>query len=621
MNRITEPKEFYFALRGGLDEVTPPYQVDPGRMQSCLNYEIADSGGYKPIDGYERVDGKGLPSAAIFQKLVFSSVVFWVAEDVVITGTTSGAVGVSIFSGTIDYGDGIPVDTTGTGTFLVDGEFITGETIKISGSVVATISEALTVNSDNADNKELYAHWKAVEKKRSLVSMVPGAGPIRGVWRYNSDLYAFRDNAGGTACLMYREHPTTGWALVTTPVLSPGGSYQFENSNFGGSASTIKMYGCDGKNKAFEFNGTTFTQISTGMTVDKPFLICEHKKHLFLAFPGGSLQHSPPTTPTGTWSVVVNAGELGMGEEITTIKNLPGDVLGIWCKDSIQLLTGTGVGSWVLSIHSKDSGALAGTVQNAGKTLFLNNTGLAELSATSAFGSFRSSSVSHLVRPLISTAKTRYINSVAVLAKGQYRLFLDDGGIITATINGKSVNFTYAHYDDVVRCISAPARADDELGSIFFGSDSGFVYKIDSGVSLDELPMTAYFKTPYTFQGGTRQRKRYREVTLEIETLSQGETRVSVSPDFSLTDSTVPMENETTITKVVEGSAIWNEANWNSFSWNMVGMGSISTISCRINGVSTEIALFIRFVAVDTVSPLHTLNGVFLSYNFLGRKR
>ncbi|MBV5329136.1 MAG: hypothetical protein JZU65_16165, partial [Chlorobium sp.] len=539
VSKIVEPKEFYFPLRGGLDEVTSPYQVRPGKMVSCLNYEIADSGGYKPIDGYERVDGKGLPSSAVFQKLIYVSTVFHVAENTIITGTTSGAVGISLYSGIVDFGAG-DIDTSGTGTFLVDGTFITGETIKVSGSVVATILEALSINADDADDKELYAHWKAVEKKRSLVAAVPGSGPIRGVWRFNSDLYAFRDNEAGTACRMYREHAVTGWALVTTPVLLPGGSYQFENTNFGGSASTIKMYGCDGKNKAFEFNGTTFTQVSTGMTVDAPILICEHKKHLFLAFPGGSLQHSPPTAPTGTWSVVVNAGELGLGEEIVSIKNLPGDVLGVWCKDSIQLLSGTGVGNWVLSSHSKDSGAMAGTVQNAGKTLFINNTGLAELAATSAFGSFRSSSVNNLVRPLINNAKNRYISSVAVLAKGQYRVFLNDGGMIVASIIGKDVEFTYSHYDDVVRCVSAPARADDELGSIFFGSDNGFVFKMDSGVSLDALPMTAYFKTPYSFQGATRQLKRYREVTLEIETLSQGETRVCISPDFALTDSTLP---------------------------------------------------------------------------------
>ncbi|MBV5329135.1 MAG: hypothetical protein JZU65_16160, partial [Chlorobium sp.] len=78
---------------------------------------------------------------------------------------------------------------------------------------------------------------------------------------------------------------------------------------------------------------------------------------------------------------------------------------------------------------------------------------------------------------------------------------------------------------------------------------------------------------------------------------------------------------ETTITKIVEGSAIWNEANWNAFSWDRVNMGAISTISCRINGVSTEVSLLLMFAATDTVSPLHTLNGVFISYNYLGRKR
>jgi hypothetical protein len=43
--------------------------------------------------------------------------------------------------------------------------------------------------------------------------------------------------------------------------LVKGGSYQFVNGNFYGSESTYRMYGCDGKNKAFEFDGTYYVPI------------------------------------------------------------------------------------------------------------------------------------------------------------------------------------------------------------------------------------------------------------------------------------------------------------------------------------------------------------------------
>jgi hypothetical protein len=50
-------------LDGGLDLVTPPLFVEPGRLIDCLNYECVDQVGYKKIDGFERYDGGASPSA------------------------------------------------------------------------------------------------------------------------------------------------------------------------------------------------------------------------------------------------------------------------------------------------------------------------------------------------------------------------------------------------------------------------------------------------------------------------------------------------------------------------------------------------------------------------------
>ncbi len=51
-------------LNGGLDLVTPPLFVEPGRLIDCLNYECVDKVGYKRIEGFERYDGGGSPSAS-----------------------------------------------------------------------------------------------------------------------------------------------------------------------------------------------------------------------------------------------------------------------------------------------------------------------------------------------------------------------------------------------------------------------------------------------------------------------------------------------------------------------------------------------------------------------------
>ncbi len=50
-------------IDGGLDLVTPPVSVQPGRMQDCENFEVALNQGAKSIDGYERFDGGPSPSS------------------------------------------------------------------------------------------------------------------------------------------------------------------------------------------------------------------------------------------------------------------------------------------------------------------------------------------------------------------------------------------------------------------------------------------------------------------------------------------------------------------------------------------------------------------------------
>ncbi len=619
-----EPEEHYFPLRGGLDLITPTYQIQPGSMLDCHRYEIAPSGGYKPQDGYERVDGRGAPSEATFQYLVFEDQTVEVAQGTTITGNTSGASGTSLVSGMVDFkGDGSLESIAGTGAFLLlSGQFVDGETISVDGSVVATIEEAYLPNSEMQEDHEDYYHWLAVEALRAMVKKVPGSGPIRGVWRYNGTLYAFRDNEEGSACVMYEEDAAAGWKVVPTPPLLPGGEYRFENTNFGGHTSTIMMYGCDGVNKAFEFDGENFNQIDTGMEDDAPHMIFEHEKHLFLGFPGGSLQHSPPTEPRAAWSVVLNAGELGMGEELQDAVSLPGGALGIWCKDSIAVLHGTGVGTWHLVFHSKKSGGIKGTVQDCGRVIFLNETGLADFSVTDAFGNFKSGTLSPVIQPLLDfRRKQRVCGSVAVAKKNQYRVFFEDGYFISLTL-GRAPEFTQGHYDIPVRCIAAPVRADDEIGNIYFGSDDGYVYRMDSGVSLDHEPMSAYLRLPYAHQGAPRRKKRYREIVIELDAFSAKELYLHFLPDFNLTNPEIPAHQLVDVSGMTgQMVALWNVSEWNRFFWEKrAPTGGGGTASGRIDGVSTEMGLLVYFKAVKTTTPLHTINGIFTYFNYLGRQ-
>ena len=48
-------------MAGGLDIVTPYYNLAPGTLIECLNYECRPEGGYRRIDGYSLFDGSLIP--------------------------------------------------------------------------------------------------------------------------------------------------------------------------------------------------------------------------------------------------------------------------------------------------------------------------------------------------------------------------------------------------------------------------------------------------------------------------------------------------------------------------------------------------------------------------------
>ena len=61
----------HFPLEGGLNEVTPPLSLKGGELYGVSNYEPGDKGGYRRIDGYERLDGQNSPSEASYWILNF----------------------------------------------------------------------------------------------------------------------------------------------------------------------------------------------------------------------------------------------------------------------------------------------------------------------------------------------------------------------------------------------------------------------------------------------------------------------------------------------------------------------------------------------------------------------
>lgn len=203
-----------FALVGGIDEVSQPLAIKPGRVLSCVNYEALEDG-YARVEGYERFDGRTLPSETPFWLLSFDNGTIPIVSGYTVTGALSGATGLVMIDPEVTAGDWTTTPAVGRlGLRAIAGTFQNGEALLVGGISHASADGTLTSGmSASGDEYEDDVARAARAYGRSLITAVPGSGPVRGVWEFNGTVYAFRDNAGGTAGAIYKSSPA-GWVAV-----------------------------------------------------------------------------------------------------------------------------------------------------------------------------------------------------------------------------------------------------------------------------------------------------------------------------------------------------------------------------------------------------------------------
>lgn len=193
----------YASMGGGLDLTTPAMSVRPGYCLEALNFEPAVSGGYRRIAGYERFDGRAKPSDAVYWTVpVLDSSGFTVGETIDDGGTAT-----AVFLAAGDATTLVVTDLQGTG--FSDGSTVSGAT---SGATTTTTGGPEQNGADLAEDDATYTAL-AADHYRQFIQAVPGSGPVRGVWRHEGTTYAFRDNAGATACVLHKAS-ASGWQPV-----------------------------------------------------------------------------------------------------------------------------------------------------------------------------------------------------------------------------------------------------------------------------------------------------------------------------------------------------------------------------------------------------------------------
>ena len=205
----------YFPLEGGENLTDPALSIPPGNLIFGRNYEVDPEGGYHRIDGFERYDGRiPKPSESKYYILDFQTGTTDMTDTTVITGATSGATAELVADAVVESGSFAGNDAVGYLVIaLVTGTFQVGENIQVSASTTSVVQALANVSGATTDALDSTYAQAAEERARSKIGIVPGSGNMRGVWSYGGTIYAFRDNAGGTECKMYKS-TTSGWTAV-----------------------------------------------------------------------------------------------------------------------------------------------------------------------------------------------------------------------------------------------------------------------------------------------------------------------------------------------------------------------------------------------------------------------
>lgn len=657
-------KTDFIPFKGGMDIVTPSFSSDPSTCKGAENIIQDINGGYSPIFGYERFDGKEKPSDAVHAILYCT-----------ITGSLSMGDVLTDNSGT-SFGTVIVIEETYVVLTKITGTFSTGD-IKVGADVVGTCAGTQVV--DGAPTGKLVAYYKnlAADVYRDDIAAVPGSGNILGVVTYKDVVYAFRNAVDGLSTVMYKS-TASGWsavelglemqftsggvddisvgdtitgatsgatAVITKVILTggswaagdaagrlifstqtgtfqaenlnilaslnvatiagnssaiafpvPSGRFEFVVTNFTGSTDTSRLYGVDGKNRGWEFDGTVFVPIITGMSSDSPEHICEHKYHLFFSF-FGSVQHSSPGDPYD-WNVITGAGEIALGEQVTGFESMPGSdgsgALAIFTRNSISILYGaaaSGDATWSLVSYKKGAGAIAHTIQSIGYTYMLDDRGVSTLSTSQNYGNFADATVSQQVQPWVIQRRGMATASCLMRDLNLYFIWFSDGAGLSVTIdNGKVVALLPVQLVDAVRCIwSSELTTGTE--AVFFGDSAGFVYEMNKGTSFDGDPITWNFDLAYNHCNTPNRIKRFRRGEFEIKGEGYCEFQFSYDLDYASAYQAQP-EAVTEITSL--SPANWDSFVWDAFFWDGNALspssfsmaGSGRNISLKLSGTS-----------------------------------
>jgi hypothetical protein len=733
-------------LMGGLNENESSQELGSGELIECRNYMVAEGsyGGYISTKGYEAFDGVTRPSTvenyvlfflssligthtppepgdelvaegetlevvkvtslpieagflkgeANFQFVIYTDTEASVEQGVQVTGSISGAIGVSFFIPETEMLEGLEmlenlllvdlISQVGRGIFLMlSGEFVDGEDLEMEGVPLASISSVYELNTAPTEEEyyrfsllageayialaeerggylaiegvsasgayiefrpweavtrngieiglvhrwrtqegATYEYFSVLEEAMDDVLEVPGEGPLLGLHIWSGITYAFRKKVSDATIGIYKESSSTGWVEVSqgsTPLAYSGSghSFVFSDYNFLATSAGKAFYFCDGVNKAREVKASGITIIdNAGMDPDdKPTSILAVNDRLYLAYRGGSLQGSTLGSSTDWTTAPV---EFGVGKEIVSLSVGVNSTVLLMLEDGIKILNGTIEDNFELTTYSESVGAIANTTARLfGTTFFVSDRGLTTLEATPDFGDYDANTISKNFKKTLLSNRSSIVGSVINRSLNQYRIFFSSGrGVYVSFEGGELKGATLVDFTIPISVLGSGLDVDGD-DYIVFGSEDGYVYRMDSGKSFNGKAIVCFGKTAFYNYGSERNYKLFKKSTFEI--FAENGQQFSVKTLFDYQEPEQPRgtrPNSVTISRKT-GQSTWGLEKWGVMTW---GGTFTVTANAGLFAGGLGVNMSYTFISGDKYRDQHIIQNIITDYILCARR-
>jgi len=394
----------------------------------------------------------------------------------------------------------------------------------------------------------------------------------------------------------------------------PGGKFEFADTNFFGQAVTERIYGVDGVNPAFEFDGTTLVPIFTGAAPETPSHLCVHREYLFLSIQS-SYFWSAPGAPYD-FTAIDGGGEAAVGQVITAMVSMPGAVtyqgtiftLGIFSRFNTYILYGASNATWSMVSYNTGNGANAFTARNMAQTFAFDDAGVIVIQSAIQYGNFSQDSITSNILPFIYANLNLATYAALNRDKSQYRIFFSNGyGLYITVVNGKTVGCMPVYFPDVVQCCYE-GRTPSGREVTYFGTSNGFVMQLDKGTSFDGANINYQLVMNYTSEKSPQVVKRFRRASVEIMTQSASYVDLQVGYSLGYSSQEYMQASTTDYTMYLSNS------NWDAFTWDNFFYDTTGNSPFRVDMEGTAENVAMAFSGSSAYVPAFTINSIMIHF-------